>query len=611
MCGICGFNFKDDSIKNMTDALLHRGPDDVGYYLNDYVSLGIRRLSIIDLKHGKQPICNEDENIWVVFNGEIYNFRDLRKTLEKLGHTFKTNTDTEVIIHAYEEYGYECVKHFNGMFAFCIYDGIKNILFLARDRFGEKPLYYYNDTEKFIFASEIKALLANRNIPRIPNDDIIMNYLVYGKLPEDCEETFFKGIKKLLPGYYMIVSNNKIHTKTKYYTINLNTNMASLKNNIEECKSTLLYLLKDSIRLRLLSDVKVGTCLSGGLDSSAIVCLLYLLKNEHHNLECNSLGNTIECFSAIFDDKSIDESKYIKDVIDKTNASWNYTSPNAERFIDEIKELLYYQEEPVESSSVYAQRKVMQLASKKVKVLLDGQGSDEIFGGYLGYYRYYLFELIKQRKYKEFIFEILRNSNIMFRLIQKYKEHRSQQKIIYKLLNKKILHMIRYTNTPPKFESLNERLLYDLEHTLPIVLRYEDKNSMSFSIESRLPFLDHRLVEFAFTLPTSYKIYKGYQKYILRNALKDILPTTIRLRRDKIGFVTPEMRWLIENKEDILTLFKSDKFASRRYFNQDEIINVFETFCENEIKYLAQIFWRILNIEIWLRIFFDNDERLI
>jgi len=398
MCGICGFNYQDKStIQRMNDEIKHRGPDGEGYHIDNRVSLGHRRLSIIDINGGKNPIYNEDGTICIIFNGEIYNYRELRPTLEAKGHTFTTDTDTEVILHAYEEYGYECLANFNGMFAFCIYDKKKNLLFIARDRFGIKPLYYYYDGSNFIFASEIKALLKNDKVKTAPNDNVLINYLKNGILPEDRKETFFENILKLQASHYAIVSNKKLTIK-KWYQIRIKSEDYETPKNEKKLIQEYRKLFTDAVRLRLRSDVPVGACLSGGMDSSSIVAVVdELVKNKIKEGD-STMGN-LNCFSSVHDDKTYDEREFIKEAVKNKRATSHYTMPEPRGLWKDLEKVIYHQDEPTESIAVYAQYDIMKLVNGKVKVLLDGQGSDECLGGYIPYYRHYLLDLLKNLKF--------------------------------------------------------------------------------------------------------------------------------------------------------------------------------------------------------------------
>ncbi len=570
MCGICGFNWKNEKLcRDMANTLKHRGPDDEGFYFDDNVSLGHRRLSIIDLEGGHQPIYNEDKTICIVYNGEIYNYLELRKELENK-HKFYTNTDTEVILHAYEEWGKDCLNKFNGMWAFCIYNKNKNIFFLSRDRFGIKPLYYYFKEGKFIFASEIKAILQH-NIERTPNDLLIFDYLMYN-IVDHTNETFFKGIKKIPKGHFAVfdIKKNKLNIE-RYWALKISQE----DNHGDERKIKDLFL--DSVRLRLRSDVPVGSCLSGGIDSSSIVCTLSKMIDNKN----------IATFSAVFPGKDIDESTYIQTVVENSGVKSNFTSPSGEELIEDITKLIYHQEEPITGPGVYTQFRVMKLAHEKgLKVLLDGQGSDELLAGYLYFFGYYFKELLKKCRILKLIKEMRCYYNkhkrfyeigMMLYLFLPYSFKRYIFQRENKYVNTDFIDKYQKESTYLKdfidVNSLNDSLLKHFEYKLGHLLNWEDKNSMTFSIETRLPFLDYRFVKYLFSLPSSSKIKNGETKAIFRKAMKGILPDRILQRQDKLGFETPEDEWIKIPKvsEFVRDIINSKRFEERGYFNANYI----------------------------------------
>ena len=619
MCGIAGICNIDNSnasaelIQQMIDIQRHRGPDDEGVYISNNIALGHRRLSIIDLSPaGHQPMCNEDCTIWITYNGEIYNYLELISDLKAKGHVFKSKTDTEVILHAYEEYGVDCLQKFNGMFAFAIWDDKKKNLFCARDRFGIKPFYYFFDGRRFHFASEIKAIIVDSTIERKTNDKIIYDYLTSGLL-DHTEHTFFEEIDRLMPAHYLIIDNSEILIK-RYWDLDPN----NVENEVgdETCARKFLELFEDSIRLRMRSDVPLGTCLSGGLDSSSIVCVVNnLLKKQ-------SCMSNQETFSSCFNDEKYDEREFIESVLEKTGAVANYTFPNGDELFNLIDDVLWHQEEPFGSTSIFAQWHVMQLAQqRKVKVLLDGQGADELLAGYHSYYFSNFADLLKTCKFMKLYAEI-----------NYYSKYHSYSKfiafmggIVYVFPNIKYLvqsmnakkdwlksdfrNANNIRNVPvAKYRSNLKSHLYSTLTALPILLRYEDKNSMAFSIESRVPFLDYRLVEYMFSLPNDQKIKNGITKKILRNSMKNILPDKIINRMDKMGFVTPEDIWFRTSlKDNIVEIINSDSFNQRKYFNVDKIKKEFEAHCDGR-KNISFTIWRWINLELWLRMFIDQSS---
>lgn len=611
MCGINGFTWKDAGlIDRMNRALKHRGPDDNGVYLDDNISLGHCRLSIIDLSPaGKQPMSNEDGSIWITFNGEIYNFQDIRMTLQERGHIFRSKTDTEVVIHAYEEWGMGCLERFNGMWAFALYNENDNTLFLSRDRFGVKPLYYFMDGKNIIFSSEIKGILEHTITVR-PNDKAVYDYLALGFV-DHTHETFFSGINRLMPGECLLYDLKKRSAEIfKWY--DLEKNLKIYKNMSEEyVTEQIRELLEDSVRYRLISDVPVGSCLSGGIDSSSIV---YIMREL--NKKCD-----IKVFSMVFPGKRLDESAYVDEVVRDTNVEVHKITPTPEDLLHDLMDLIRTQEEPFRSLSIYGQYKVMELAkSTGMKVLLDGQGSDEIFAGYFIYYKYYLLESLLRMRVTETvsIFNIIKfnfNDLILFpvmMILSKFGLSRSFLKNLW-------LGRIRYLEglnsdsiSNPLEErdfDLNRALYSDLtRYSIPQLLRYEDKNSMRWSIESRVPFLDYRLVELAMSLPSRYKIRKGITKYILRMALKELVSDKILERRDKIGFATPDEDWLSSSAfvELVRGIIYSEQFRSRKYWNHEEVSRMLEEHLKNPKKNYSEILWRIVNTELWLRMFIDT-----
>ncbi|MEK7565776.1 MAG: asparagine synthase (glutamine-hydrolyzing) [Patescibacteria group bacterium] len=579
MCGIYGFiGFKDDKLlSQMGECLAHRGPDDQDFYQKDLVNFGYRRLSIIDVKKSFQPLFNEDKSIILLFNGEIYNFQELREKLPK--HKFVTDGDGETIIHWYEEHGVAGLKDLNGMFAISLYDTKKQKVYLIRDHFGIKPLYYSTRVQPLsgiIFASEIKAIL--KKIKAKPNDKIIQKYLLT-RAHDDTEETFFKNINRVPSGSFLEWDVKTGQHQIKRFFDLARAAPANLKN--ENLINRFRELFLDSIRLRLISEVPVGTALSGGLDSSAIVCAVPQLKT----------------FSAVFPNQINNEEKYIDEVVKKTGATAFKIYPNPSEFWSEIEKLIYHQDEPMISTGPYAQWKVMEKAhTEGIKVIIDGQGADEMLAGYTPYHFVYFRELFNKKEYLKLFKELLFSIDLIWPLVKdKFKSR----------VNIKDLFVFAGLHPAKQGATLKERLKRDFFSTsLPSLLRYEDHNSMAFSIESRVPFLDYRLVELVFSLPPNFIIRNGWNKWIMRQALKGILPEIIRNRRWKVGFTTPEVAWLRETAAEVRKIFNSESFNHRPYFNHDKIRESFENFVAGKNDE-SMIFWRIINLELWLRIFID------
>jgi asparagine synthase (glutamine-hydrolysing) len=644
MCGITGiYNFdgisKTEYIKRMTDSLRHRGPDDEGFLavnsesgkansligresktqgtrIEDFnrpvnLLLGHRRLSIIDLSpSGHQPMCNEDGSLWIIHNGEVYNYLEIRKELEPLGHYFKSQTDTEIILHAYEEWGIDCLGHFNGMWAFTIVDLRRNRIFCSRDRAGVKPFYYIYDGRRFCFASEIKALLEIDNFSIKPNEQIMADYLFSG-LIDHTRETFFENIYQLRPGEYLLIESNRL-TVQSYWDIEPKEIRFAREGDYAE---RFYELLQDSTRLRLRSDVPIGTCLSGGLDSSSIVCLANRLMFNGESIDLSLVGKRQKTFSSCFEDPAYDERKFIELVIDQTGAEKNYIFSKDEELFKELSKLIWHQDEPFGSTSIYAQWNVMRFAKERgVIVLLDGQGGDELLAGYLPSFYFLLRHALKRCDIKRIFKEmngllknrmlvanqlITRMVNILFPRLKGGFEWSKED------FRKKYF---RSFSKPVKFEhDLDNYLYYIFRYLkLPALLHYEDRNSMAFSLETRLPFLDYRLIEYIFSLPSEQKIDKGVTKVILRNAMKGTIPEKISNRTDKMGFVTPEGVWFKTTlRNEIYEIITSKSFAERGYFDVSKVKKGFDEHCEGKIN-MNLVIWRYVNLELWLRTFIDG-----
>lgn len=632
MCGIAGIlNFNGESIsevliKGMTDTLYHRGPDDEGYYGDSGIALGHRRLSIIDLSSaGHQPMSNEDGTLWLVYNGEIYNYQEIALELKEKGHVFKSRTDSEVIIHAYEEWAEQCLNRFNGMWAFALWDSRKRQLFCARDRFGIKPFYYYADKNRFVFASEIKSILTDKTIPRRPNDGVIFDYLAFenNDYIDHTEETFFYGIKRLMPAHYLVVDiRGGIHW-ARYWDIDPYKQIDKITD--EEAAHRFYELFKDSIRLRLQSEVPLGTCLSGGLDSSSIVCMINKLILEH-GVNLAVIGERQKTFSACFDDKACDEREFIKAVIDKTNVETNCVFPDGKRLFDLAPKFIEDQGEPVAGTSQWAAWLVMRMVRERgVTVVLNGQGADEILAGYSSYFNANFKDLFKTLRF----FQLKRELEL-FAEYQGYSKKWLTKEVIKHFnpvhpfrwkrrflcektnpfpswLNQDFTQVYGHTIVEiPKYKGYMDQSLYHFLtfERLPSLLRYEDRNSMVFSVEARLPFLDYRLVEYCFSLPSEQKIRDGKGKIVLRNAMKGIIPNKVQERIVKIGFATPENTWFRNDcRKEIEEIINSKSFREKGYFNGDAVMRHFQGFVKGEPVNPRPI-WKYLNLELWLQQFF-------
>ncbi len=586
MCGISGVynssgNVEKQFVKKMTDTITHRGPDGEGQWVNNNqtVGLGHRRLSIIDLSDdARQPMHWDSGRYTITFNGEIYNYIELRDQLLSKGIKFTSQSDTEVLLALYALKGPKCLDELDGMFAFAIWDEKEKTLFCARDRFGEKPFFYhYVKGKKFLFASEMKALWG-AGIPKETNRTMLYNFChsVYRlSNPENKAETFYENILKLEPAHYILLDSQLNLVKKRYWKINLNQENSRISE--AEAIDTFRSLFENSVRLRLRSDVPVGSSLSGGLDSSTIVCLIDKINADSKI--------TQKTFSARFRNFEKDEGRFMEMVTSKTKVIPHYTWPDEQVLIDNFDKLFYHQEEPFGTASIMAQWCVMKLARENnVTVLLDGQGADEILGGYHYYFHTYLRELYNTNPVLHdnelAAYRAVYNPDYAAPYMQLTTP--SSSITVNKLKNKAkdILRPIYRSVVPVKpqpialktpagkkiepflnadFSSayhsklfkadsgntLKEHLHYNsCVQGLEDLLRFADRNSMAFSREVRLPFLNHQLVEFCFNMPSTLKINNSWTKYLLRKSYEDILPHDITWRRDKIGYEPPQKKWM-------------------------------------------------------------------
>jgi len=618
MCGIAGELRFDQSVCNpavtkaMCDAQIHRGPDDEGYYTNGPVSLGIRRLAIIDLTKGLYPLRNEEDTVHLVFNGEIYGFEALRGQLEEHGHRFRSNTDAETVVHSYEEWGTSSLGKLCGMFAFSLWDEPRQLLWIARDHLGIKPLYYYQSKEFLAFASEIKPLLEHPDVSWRPNEKLIGQYLNYGLTADGTEDTFFQGINQLAPGHHLLIQPAGVVKRERYWTPSVSRSLDGQASSEETEQTRRLFL--EGIKLHLVSDVPVGTCLSGGIDSSSVVCAI---KKVYPN-GAASTGERIKAFSAVFPGDPIDEADYAKVVCDQTGAERNLVTPTAEEFWDDLTTLVRCQEEPFISTSVYAQWRVMKLAKERgVTVMLDGQGGDELLGGYPAYFLYYLLTLCRSRKYSRCLAEGLRSYDLTKPFVKAYLvglvthfPHSLRSLIVHVRGGSPVTadHAILKDVAPemhvPQVRpyDLAAKLETDISTTsLPALLRYEDKNSMWHSIEARVPFLHRPFFEYVTSLPLDRKLRNGWTKHVFRLAMGCILPEKIRLRRSKIGFETPEKRWIQELGGKLSDFFSGPTLATSKYYDIDALRKLLAK--PSLTSEEARLIWRILNLELWYREF--------
>ncbi len=620
MCGIAGiFAFNNETaspelVKKMTDAIEHRGPDGEGFFVREPIGLGHRRLAIIDLsENGRQPMAGPDGMTQIIFNGEIYNFRELRAELGAKGHRFRTESDTEVMLHAYQEYGADCVEHFRGMFAFALWDDRRKTLLLARDRFGIKPLYYYRDANRLLFASEIKALLAVIESRRQPNRRLIHDFLTVGAL-DHTDDTFFEGIRKLPAANYLLIDKKGGEIQKKYWDFEVNSEVVQLSDGIVGEKSAAFFeLFTDAVRAHLISDVPVGSCLSGGLDSSAVVSVIKRLIEID---EAKAVGARQQTFSACYKNSRVDEQPFIDEVIRSTGALSHRVFPDPSGFKDDLQRVLWHQEEPFGSSSIYAQWEVMRKAREQsVTVLLDGQGADEQLLGYRKFYAFYGRSLWRQGKQWSALKETVKHfgSTEVLRTLQLrrgLRYLRSQRFGPVATAHELLTDSFHASHREQPLElgsngDLGERIKADMTRfSLPVLLRYEDKNSMAFSRESRVPFLDHRLVEYVASLPLNLKLRDGWTKYCLRRGGRGIIPGKILGRKDKLGFATPEDDWLRRSlKEDFRQTFSQARFLAE-YVKLPMLQQNFEAYLSSKRPLLSSdFFFRFFILEQWAKAF--------
>jgi asparagine synthase (glutamine-hydrolysing) len=550
MCGISGIIDKNDApvseeqIRRITDLVAHRGPDAEGFHFAQGLALGHRRLAIIDLNvRGRQPMCYRDR-YWITYNGEIYNYLEIRRELEQRGASFKTTSDTEVILAAYAEWGPSCLTRFNGMWAFAIFDSVERILFISRDRFGVKPLYYLEEGSRFVFGSEIKQLLALQQRVRANQHAVTESLLTY--FDGHTDHTFFAGVKSLPQAHYMVYRlATHSYTLHRYYELCVVDPMGSLP--LDDAISAFDNVLQDSVSLRLRSDVTVGTCLSGGLDSSttsAIAALQYRASS----------GRRFTGIHAKSIEQRTDESVFARRVADHLDLDLHVVEPSTKNFIDTIDEVVYTQEEPFGSPSMFMGWHVFEEAKKRnCKVMLNGQGGDEVL---LGYERYYA-ALLGNARRGDFLRQLWlqsRNSRLGLKEALQYYLYFTNAGVRIKRLKARSLlrkdikdaHDFEYVRKSARsFSDVKALQRFEIcTLQLPHLLRYEDRNSMRHSIETRLPFLDYRLVEAAVSLPADYKIRDGWTKYILRRVAQKLLPDDVAWRRNKLGFEAPERIWL-------------------------------------------------------------------
>jgi asparagine synthase (glutamine-hydrolysing) len=608
MCGIAGaldltpgLETAEDLVARMTDMLAHRGPDGAGLFVDRPVVLGNRRLSILDLSAaGHQPMASEDGRVWITYNGEIYNYKELAQELRARGHRFRSSGDTEVLLRAYVEWGPDCLARLNGMFAFALWDRDRRELFSARDRFGVKPFYYTVADGRFRFASEIKALLIDPQVPRRPNDPRVIDFLVRG-LADHTEETMFDGIHQLAPGSFMWVSPTEgVGRPERWYRL------APADLDGRPTTDAVRELLTDAVSLRLRSDVPVGTFLSGGLDSSSVTVLASQLRRADGI-------DPPQSFTSRCRDPRIDESRYAKSVIEITGSRNHEFLPDERGLLNELDDLLWHMDEPFHAASVYGHWKLMELTRNVgITVLLDGQGGDEAFLGYhfLLYPSVY-FTLCRRGHLLQAARELAwrrRRNGVSLR--------RSASEILRAILPHRVRRRRRPSWINPELplpprplppRTMRGHQLFGLiASPLPMYLHHEDRNSMGFSLEGRNPFLDYRTVELGLALDPEDLVQRGLSKWVVRDAMRGILPPSIVDRPDKQGFATDEADWLRRGElgSEVEAVFRSKTAADRPYFSPNALLTMLD--CHRTGERFEFDLWRAFAVERWLRLFIDR-----
>jgi|HubBroStandDraft_4_1064222.scaffolds.fasta_scaffold08246_3 asparagine synthase (glutamine-hydrolysing) len=631
MCGICGIFFsnpdwrvKADVLAGMNERIAHRGPDDDGFFVEQNVGLAMRRLSIIDVKTGHQPLANESQDVWIVYNGEIYNHAELRAGLEARGHRYRTRSDTETIVHLYEEYGRDCVKHLRGMFAFVIWDRRKRVLFAARDRLGIKPLYYRWDGRAFLFGSEIKAILAYPGVAAEFNRGTLGEYLAFGYITG--AETMFEGIRKLMPGHTLELTEQSEPRIERYWDLTAEVDRESRPR--EYYVKTYRELFEGAVASHLMSDVPLGVFLSGGLDSSAVAALTTRIR-----------GDRIQTFSVGYGEKAFSELDYAAEVAEHIQSEHHEVRLSREDFFASLPKLIWHEDEPLAWPSSVALYFVARLAREKVTVVLTGEGSDETLAGYTRY----AWTLLNSRM--DTVYGAV-TPDALRRLVRAA----IQAGPLGAALHRKLQHtfLVRDGNSWPSFYfdnffsafaaseqpglltaeaqaaagdgyagsmepwqrssgDLLHRMLYtDINSYLIELLMKQDQMSMAASIESRVPFLDHVLVEFTARIPARYSIAGLAGKFILKQAVEDLLPKSIVYRK-KMGFPTPWEYWLAGPQlDDLERMLLEPRSTERGLFRPDAVARLFAEHRSKSRDHGNQI-WRLLNLETWFRVMIEGE----
>ena len=630
VCGIAGFvsavapDGSGDILRRMTTSIAYRGPNDSGFYENGCAFLGHRRLSIIDLAAGHQPMSNEDGTCWIVYNGEIFNHTDLRGELESAGHRYQTHCDTETILHAYEQYGAECPKRFRGMFSFALWDEKSRTLFCARDRLGIKPFYYYCDSMHFVFGSEIKALLEHPAVRLDVNEPAIEEYLAFGYLSS--EETLFRGIRKLMPGHYLRVAPGGTPSIGQYWDVPLGDGARRSDSDwIQETRQR----IDEAVRTRLMSDVPLGMFLSGGVDSSAIAAIIKRLNN-----------GPVKTFSVGYPETQYSELSYAGQVARYLGTEHHEVVVSMDDFFNSLPKLIWHEDEPISWPSSVSLYFVSKLASEHVRVVLTGEGSDELFGGYERY-RWNMWNASALRAYRvvpKALRSAVRRRIATTHLLRASLRRKLQHTFVGRDESHESLYLDNFYSAFPaeerqkltghsgdayrnynrhfehaKGSSLLRRMLYaDQKTYLVELLMKQDQMSMAASIESRVPFLDHHLVEFAMSIPDHLKIREGEQKYVLKRAVGDLLPPEI-IYRKKMGFPTPIRTWLRSARAKPLfdSVLDPNGFAAA-YLDLKILENIVNRYRAGLDDATDRV-WRVLNFQLWGDVFFTGrrSERFL
>jgi asparagine synthase (glutamine-hydrolysing) len=610
MCGIVGIVHLDperpclrEPLVHMRDLMRHRGPDEEGIFLGDQAGLGHRRLSIIDLSSGQQPMCNEDGTLWIVYNGEIYNYRDLYGDLLSRGHTFKSRCDTEVILHMYEEEGENCLRHFNGMFAFAIWDRRNRTLFLARDRMGVKPLYYAVTKDAFLFSSEIKSLVGSGYLDAACNDDALLEYFLYRCTSG--ESTLFKGVRSLLPAQTLVLRDGRVNFRN-YWSLLPAPGVEP--NDPREATEKLDALIRDSVRLRMVSDVPLGTFCSGGLDSSLVTAMA-----------SGMVEGPINTFSVGFHESEYDESRYARIVSSACRTNHHEIRVGNEEFADHLPKMIWHNDEPLNFANSVQIFALSRLAKQHVTVVLTGEGSDELFAGYS---RYFIPGILDRMR------RLYVPANLVLRVLSRMSgDHRLRK--LSELVDLPIRDVVlgnsgflRREYVEPlvsrnfdldirsrecQFEESASRgldlvsnlSLLDQKTYLVSILNRQDKMSMAASIESRVPFLDYRIVEFANALPTSCKQRFLIGKHIVKKIGVRYLPRDIVYRK-KSGFGVPVAKWMREKRGLGPLLGDLVESCSAEYFDKSQVSNLYTAHRKGREDH-SEALWGYLNFTIWLR----------